>query len=188
MLNLAVFASGSGSNAASIADYFKDHPKVSVALIVSNNPSAGVIQKAKLRDIPVLIIKNNQLPTNYFLEELYRKQIYCIVLAGFLRLIPDALIAHCPDKILNIHPALLPKYGGKGMYGMNVHQAVAKSKDPETGLTIHLVNHQYDKGRILFQKKIQIKPGETAEDIAQKVLNLEHIHYPKVIEEFLSKH
>ena len=187
MINIAVFASGSGSNAESIAKYFRGNEKIKIALFVTNNSKAGVIERGKNAGIPILIIKNDQLNKSSFLEELKNKQIDFIVLAGFLRLIPKALIDNYPNKILNIHPALLPKYGGKGMYGMNVHRAVVDAGEKETGLTIHLVNNEYDKGKILFKKKVKILPQDKAEDIAEKVLRWEHECYPKVIEDYVLK-
>jgi len=185
MIKIAVFASGSGSNAAAIADYFDKHPNIELALLVTNNPQAGVIEKGKKRNIPVLIIKNEQLNSSSLVDELKEKEIGFIVLAGFLRLIPGILIQNYPDKILNIHPALLPKYGGKGMYGINIHKAVANSNDKKSGLTIHLVNNEYDKGRILFQKEVALAPTDGPNEIAAKVLSLEHQHYPEVIERYV---
>ncbi len=187
MTKIAVLASGSGSNAESIAKYFRGNEKIQISLFVTNNPKAGVIERGKNAGIPVLVVKNNQLNKPSFLKELKDKQIDYIVLAGFLRLIPKALIDNYPDKILNIHPALLPKYGGKGMYGMNVHRAVEEAGETETGLTIHLVNAEYDKGKILFTKKVTVLPPDKAEDIAAKVLQWEHECYPKVIEEYVIK-
>lgn len=187
MIKIAVFASGSGSNAESIAKYFHEHDNIRVTLFVTNNSKAGVIERGKKLDISVLVIKNDQLNSPSLFEELKNQEINYIVLAGFLRLLPKELIDQYPEKIINIHPSLLPKYGGKGMYGMNVHKAVAKAGESETGLTIHLVNTEYDKGKILFRKKVKILPMDKAEDIAARVLRWEHDCYPKVIEDYLLK-
>nr|MBS0036885.1 phosphoribosylglycinamide formyltransferase [Saprospiraceae bacterium] len=185
MQKIAVFASGSGTNAAAIADYFSSHPHIEVALVLSNNPDAGVLEKAKLRDIPTLIIDKGKLNSRELEQYLEDKEIDCIVLAGFLKLIPSNLLKKFHPKIINIHPALLPAYGGKGMYGMNVHRAVSDSGDTETGITIHLVNEEYDKGQHLFQAKTRIEPGEDPNAIAGKVLKLEHHFFPRVIEHYL---
>lgn len=184
---IAIFASGTGSNARKIAEYFKGHPTVEVALIVSNNPKAGVLDIATEMGIETYIIPSKQeyLHTENLLQELYVSQIDFIVLAGFLWLIPEYLVDAYPGKIVNIHPALLPKFGGKGMYGMNVHRAVADNKETESGITIHLVDKVYDNGEHVFQASVPIEPEDTPEDIQKKVLVLEHEHFPQVIERLL---
>ena len=185
--NIAVFASGRGSNTKNIIEYFKDK-NIKVALIVTDNKNAGVLQYAATYDIPALILEKGQLQKpQRLLESLKKHNIALIVLAGFLKLIPPALIEAYKNKIVNIHPALLPKYGGKGMYGMHVHRAVKKAGEQYSGITIHFVNENYDEGEIIFQKKIKIDPGDSAKDIAGKIHKLEYRYYPVVIESLLEK-
>lgn len=185
-IQLAIFASGGGSNAAQICAYFADHPTISVALIVTNNPWAGVIGIAENYDIPCLIITPSELgPDSVLMEELDVFEITHIVLAGFLLLLPEWLIEKYPQRIINIHPALLPKYGGKGMYGHHVHAAVKAAGDLVSGLTIHEVNAEYDKGKILFQHLVALSEDDTATSIAAKVLQMEHKHYAPVIEQWV---
>jgi phosphoribosylglycinamide formyltransferase 1 len=187
-IKLAVFASGQGTNAREIIRYFHedkhtvlDHP-VEIALIVSNKPNAGVLKIAEQAGISTLIIEKEKFfQGSHYLEELSRREIQFIVLAGFLWKIPDGLIRAYPDRILNIHPALLPFYGGKGMYGNAVHEAVLAARDRESGITIHYVDELYDHGRIFFQANFNILPGETVESLANKVHALEHKHYPEQI-------
>lgn len=186
MNQLAIFASGTGSNAKKIIAYFQDHPLIRVALVVSNNPEAGVLTIAREAGIPVKVVAKGETGEAAFIEALQQQGITTIILAGWLKLIPESLIGTFPGKILNIHPALLPAYGGKGMYGMHVHKAVAAAGEKESGITIHLVDEQYDKGQILFQKACSLEPGDDADTIARKVLALEHKYYPAVIESFLS--
>jgi phosphoribosylglycinamide formyltransferase-1 len=184
--HIAIFASGRGSNAQAIIDYFKNNRSIKVALIVTNNKTAGVIQIAKDNRIPFDIISPTELKeeeTLIDLLELY--QIDLIVLAGFLLLIPAYLVKAYPNKIINIHPALLPKYGGKGMYGTKVHETVLSNKETETGITIHYVNEKYDEGEYIAQYRCQVEPSDSAEVIAAKVHQLEHEHYPNVIEKLL---
>jgi phosphoribosylglycinamide formyltransferase-1 len=185
--HIAIFASGRGSNAQAIIDHFKNHPTIKVALIVTNNKTAGVIQIAKDNRIPFDILTPAELKeeeTVIDLLELY--QIDLIVLAGFLLLIPAYLVKSYPNKIINIHPALLPKYGGKGMYGMKVHETLLTNKETETGITIHYVNEQYDEGEYIAQFRCHVEPADSTETIAAKVHKLEHEHYPKEIEKLLS--
>jgi phosphoribosylglycinamide formyltransferase-1 len=185
--HIAIFASGRGSNARAIIDYFRDNATIKVALIVTNNKTAGVIQIAKDNRIPFDIISPTELKeeeTLIDLLELY--QIDLIVLAGFLLLIPAYLVKAYPNKIINIHPALLPKYGGKGMYGLKVHEAVIANKETETGITVHYVNEKYDDGEYIAQFRCHVEPSDSADSIASKVHQLEHEHYPKVIEKLLS--
>ena len=183
---IAIFASGTGSNALKIIQHFTSHPYIRVRAVVCNNPEAGVIRYAKDYDIPTLQINSKSLSDpKWFLRELQALGVDYIVLAGFLLLIPEYVIDKFPGKIINIHPALLPKYGGKGMYGMHVHEAVKKAGEKETGITIHHVNKNYDDGEIVFQKSIPIDPKDTPEMIAQKVHALEHAYYPDVIERWI---
>ena len=185
--HIAIFASGRGSNARAIIDYFKDNATIKVALIVTNNKNAGVIQIAKDNRIPFDIISSTELKEEEtILDLLDVYQIDLIVLAGFLLLIPAYLVKAYPNKIINIHPALLPKYGGKGMYGMKVHEAVIANKETETGITVHYVNEKYDEGEYIAQFRCHVEPSDSADSIATKVHQLEHEHYPKVIEKLLS--
>lgn len=185
---LAVFASGNGSNAEKIFEYFKEKEKVEVALLLTNNPKAPVIDRAKRHNVPVEVFNRARFyDTNEITEMLLHHKIDLVVLAGFMWLIPPSLIKAFPDKILNIHPALLPKYGGKGMYGDFVHKAVVAAKEKESGITIHLVNENYDEGQIVFQEKCTVEPHETPETLAGKIHLLEHRFYPQVIENILLK-
>ncbi|MGQ0828197.1 MAG: phosphoribosylglycinamide formyltransferase [Bacteroidota bacterium] len=187
MKNIAIFASGEGTNAQRIIDYFKSSDKIKVSMIISNKPMANVLHRAKNSGIPTLVIDRNSFyETNKTIEQLKEKNIDLIVLAGFLWMIPVNLINTFPDKIINIHPALLPKYGGKGMYGANVHAAVIKAKDKKSGISIHYVNEQYDEGKIISQHTCLIAENETTESLAKKIHELEYIHLPKAIEQLLS--
>ena len=185
---IAIFASGSGSNAQKIAEYFKNHPTIEVALVVSNKADAGVLDIAKSFGIETYVIpsKAEFTQTETLLQELYVSQIDFIVLAGFLWLIPEYLIEAYPSRIVNIHPALLPKYGGKGMHGMHVHHAVVAAGEKESGITIHYVDKVYDNGEHLFQATVPVEPGDTPEVIQQKVLVLEHTNFAQVIEKVLN--
>jgi len=186
--NIAIFASGSGSNAEAIIKHFTDHPKIEVALIVSNKKEAYVLQRAQSHGIDSIIISSDFKNAPDLLEaKLEFCKIDFIVLAGFLLKIPSWLIKKFPSKIINIHPALLPKYGGKGMYGKHVHQAVFNNMETESGITIHMVNEHYDEGKIVFQKRIDLDILDTPEDIASKVLGLEHENYPRIIEQILKE-
>lgn len=184
--HIAVFASGNGTNAEEIFKFFKDHPAIKVVLLLTNNPNAFAIERAKRFEIPVRIFDRKQFrESEIVLEWLQQSNVTHIVLAGFLWMIPEYLLKAYPDKIVNIHPALLPKFGGKGMYGMKVHEAVRKSADKETGITIHLVNEHYDEGRILFQAKCPVEETHTPEQIAECVHRLEYEHYPRVIHQWV---
>lgn len=185
---IAIFASGSGSNAQKIAEYFKDHPTIEVALVVSNKADAGVLDIAKSFGIETYVIpsKAEFTQTETLLQELYVSQIDFIVLAGFLWLIPEYLIEAYPSRIVNIHPALLPKYGGKGMHGMHVHQAVVAAGEVESGITIHYVDKVYDNGEHIFQAKVPIEPTDTPQAVQQKVLGLEHANFAQVVEKVLN--
>jgi phosphoribosylglycinamide formyltransferase-1 len=186
--HIVIFASGRGSNAAAIIRYFKDHPTIKVSLIVTNKKDAGVIQIAKDNRIPFDIISATELKdeeTMLDLLDIYEPDL--IVLAGFLLLIPPFLVKAYPDKIINIHPALLPKYGGQGMYGKRVHEAVLANHDTQSGMTIHYVNEMYDEGENIYQATCAIEKTDTIDTIAAKVQALEHQHYPRIINELLSK-
>ncbi len=186
MTNIAIFASGTGSNALKIIQHFEQHPQINVRLIVSNKAEAYVLTTAAKYDIPTLVLqRKNFYQSEQLLTDLQAHQIDFIVLAGFLWLIPAYLVKHFPKRMINIHPALLPKYGGKGMYGMHVHQAVYQAKEPETGITIHYVNEQYDEGNIIFQARCALTPQDTPPEIAKKIQQLEHQHFAKVIEDLL---
>jgi formyltetrahydrofolate-dependent phosphoribosylglycinamide formyltransferase len=182
--NIAIFASGAGSNAQKIIDHFKTAgSNIKVALIVSNKPAAGVLQIAAKENIPVLIIEKEKFfAGNAYADELKEKKIDFIVLAGFLWKVPTALINAYPKRIINIHPALLPKYGGKGMYGHFVHEAVIANKEKESGITIHYVDELYDHGLIIFQTSFLLNENETAETLAGRIHELEHLHFPRVVE------
>lgn len=182
MKSIAIFASGGGSNAQKIVEFSREKQSYHVALIVCNNPKAAVIEKAKLWNIPVLMCTKEDFGTAHWLEKLQLFAVDWIVLAGFLWKIPDTLIQSFPDSIVNIHPALLPKYGGHGMYGIHVHRAVLANAEIKSGISIHLVNEHYDEGKMLFQASVAINDCQTAEEIAAKVLQLEHLYFPKVVE------
>jgi phosphoribosylglycinamide formyltransferase-1 len=185
MKKIILFASGSGTNAETIIRYFAARQTAKVTGVYTNNPNAGVIKKANDLNVPTVVFNRVDFESSELLDNIKQQQPDLIVLAGFLWKIPAHFVAAFPQKILNIHPALLPKYGGKGMYGMHVHQAVLDQKETETGITIHLVNEQYDQGAFVFQQKVSIAECKTAEDIAQKVHELEHTHFPTVIETHL---
>lgn len=186
MKRIVIFASGSGSNAENIFHYFKDKNTCEVSLILTNNPTAGVIERARRLQIPYQVFtKNDFTSSDRIAEELVNMKTDLIVLAGFLWLVPSSLIDAFPHRIINIHPALLPKYGGKGMYGDFVHRAVSEAREIETGITIHYVNEFYDEGAVIFQKSVSIEKGEEPELIAKKVHALEYEYFPKVIEEII---
>jgi phosphoribosylglycinamide formyltransferase-1 len=182
MKKIILFASGSGTNAETIIRYFAARETAKVTGVYTNNPNAGVIKKANDLNVPTVVFNRVDFESSELLDNIKQQQPDLIVLAGFLWKIPAHFVAAFPQKILNIHPALLPKYGGKGMYGMHVHQAVLDQKETETGITIHLVNEQYDQGTFVFQQKVSIAECKTAEEIAQKVHELEHTHFSTVIE------
>jgi phosphoribosylglycinamide formyltransferase-1 len=185
--NIASLASGAGSNAQKIVEHFSDRMDIAVRLIVSNKKEAGVLNIAKLASIDTFVVTRDSFYSSTdLLVELNKRNIDFIVLAGFLWLIPPYLIQHYPDRIINIHPALLPKYGGKGMYGHFVHEAVYLAKDNHSGITIHYVNEKYDEGSIVFQERCEILPSDQPEDIAKKVQILEHLYYPTVIDQLVS--
>ncbi|MFC3197458.1 phosphoribosylglycinamide formyltransferase [Parapedobacter deserti] len=185
---IAIFASGSGSNAQKIMEYFKYHDLAEVALILSNNPDAYVLQRADNFEIPTHVFDRYAFYETDEIPELLEKlNIDLVVLAGFLLLVPQNLLRKFPNKIINIHPALLPAYGGKGMYGDRVHQAVLNAGEEESGITIHFVNEHFDEGEVIYQARFRIEPGDTLEVIKFKGQQLEHQHYPKIIENLLKK-
>ncbi len=184
MIRIIIFASGSGTNAENIIEYFKNSQIAKVSYVVSNNDNAGVLERAKRLKVPIMVFSKMEMGTDSFLNFL-ENQADFIVLAGFLLKIPDAMIALFPNTIVNIHPALLPKYGGKGMYGMHVHEAVVANRENETGITIHYVNENYDEGTIIFQKAVALDSRDKAADVAAKIHALEQENFPKVIEKLV---
>jgi len=185
-ISVALFASGAGSNAQKIIDHFRGNKVVKIALIVCNKPGAGVLKIAEKEHIPALMIEKEAFfRGNGYLNELKAAGIDFIVLAGFLWKVPATLTAAYPNRIVNIHPALLPRYGGKGMYGMHVHEAIIAAGEQESGITIHYVDNVYDNGAIIFQATCAIEPGDTPGILAQKVHQLEHAHYPRIIEQVI---
>jgi len=188
MHRLAIFASGSGTNAENIIKYFRNEPQIEVSCICTNRADAFVIERARPYNIPVLIFTREAFyHTENVLIYLKDNKIDWIILAGFLWLIPSYLIDNFPERIINLHPALLPKYGGKGMYGNHVHQAVIDHKEAVSGITIHLVNHEYDRGSIIYQATCPVDPSDTAESLATKIHKLEYEYFPKIIEEEIKK-
>ena len=189
MKNVAIFASGSGTNAENIARYFSKSETVKVAVVLSNNKKVGVHGRVNNLGIPSFVFSREEfVEGSPILAKLAEYQIDLIVLAGFMNKISDALLKAYPGKIINIHPALLPKHGGKGMFGMHVHEAVVAEGDKESGITIHYINENYDEGNIIFQAKCEVLPTDTAEEVATKVHALEYAHYPHVIEDLLVLH
>ncbi|MCX6280596.1 MAG: phosphoribosylglycinamide formyltransferase [Bacteroidetes bacterium] len=187
MANIAILASGSGTNAQRISEYFSDHPSIHIKLILSNNPDAYVLTRALQLGIPSgVFTRDTFYKTGAVCELLRNNDISFIVLAGFLWLIPRNILEAYPRKIVNIHPALLPGYGGKGMYGEHVHEAVIRSGERESGISIHYVNEKYDEGNIIFQARCPVMPGDTPASLAARIHKLEYEHYPRVIEEILT--
>lgn len=185
--NIAIFASGEGTNAQRIIDYFKNSEKIHVALVVSNKETANVLNRAKIASIETYLLnKADFLENDTTIRFLKSKNIDLIVLAGFLWMIPENLVKAFPNKIINIHPALLPKFGGKGMYGMNVHNAVIQAKEQQSGISIHFVNEQYDEGEIISQHTCAVSENDTPESLATKIHDLEYEFFPKAIEKVLS--
>lgn len=186
-IRIAIFASGSGSNAENIIRHFEKHAKIEVHSLLCNNPEAFVLERLKSFDVNQKVFNKADLyETDEIKSYLDWYEIDYVILAGFLWLMPEKIINEFQNKIINIHPALLPAYGGKGMYGMNIHKAVIAHEEKETGITIHLVNAKYDEGRILFQIKTAINPGDNANTIAEKIHLLEQQYFPKVIEDFIT--
>ena len=185
MKKIVVFASGSGTNAENIIQYFSKNDVASVAAVFTNNANAGVIERAKKYNVPVEIFSKEDLFESKILQKINNYDADWIILAGFLLKFPENIVKAYPNRIINIHPALLPKYGGKGMYGMHIHKAIVDNKELETGITIHYVNENYDEGAIIFQKNVVLSGKETAEDVAAKIHLLEQEHFPKVIRSLL---
>jgi len=185
MKKLVLFASGAGSNADTIIRYFERTGTARVVGVFTNRPDAGVASIAANHGIEVVGLTKSDLDSGVVLSEVKRLGPDLIVLAGFLLKFPSDIITAYPNKVINIHPALLPKYGGKGMYGMNVHQAIHANKEPETGISIHYVNEHYDEGAIIFQEKVGVSDCDSAEQIAARVQKLEHEHFPLIIEQLL---
>lgn len=185
MKKIILFASGSGSNAENIIRYFQEKNTAEVVAVFSNNPEAKVLEKATNLKVSTYIFTKEDLNTGKVLHKTNEFRPDLIVLAGFLLKFPEDIVDAYPNKIINIHPALLPKYGGKGMYGMNVHRTVLENKESHSGISIHFVNENYDEGAMIFQAEVLVENCQTAEEIAEKVQELEHIHFPEVIEKIL---
>ena len=187
-MNVAIFASGNGSNAQQIVEYFAGNPNIRISLILSNKKDAYVLQRAKNLNISSFSFTSSELKTtNIVYDKLKDFDIGFIVLAGFMLKVPDSLIQKFSGRIINIHPSLLPKYGGKGMFGEHVHMAVIAAKEKESGITIHFVNEKYDEGKIIFQARCEIDIKDTPESLALKIHELEHYHYPRIIEKIITK-
>ena len=185
MKRIVILASGSGSNAENIIKYFKNSKLISVVQVLCNNKHAKVFERAKNLNVSSLCFNSAQLLDDEGVLKLLKETADYIILAGFLLKIPSKIVEAFPNRIINIHPALLPKYGGKGMYGMHVHNAVVKNKEIESGITIHYVNDHYDEGTIIFQDKFEVLPSDSAEDVAEKIHKLEFKNFPKVIEKVI---
>ena len=187
MKQIAIFASGAGTNAARIIEHFRNHPSTRISLIISNKPGAGVLGIAEKEGIPSIIIEKERFfRGDAYVDELQSRNIDFVVLAGFLWKIPLALVKAYKGRIINIHPALLPKYGGKGMYGHFVHEAVIAAREKESGITIHYVDELYDHGQVIFQARCEVTPTDTPETLAAKIHTLEHQHFPLIIEDLLN--
>jgi len=185
---IAIFASGSGTNAENIIRFFSLHPNMRVELVLSNKKDAPVLEKAHKYNVKTFTFtKDDFFYNDRVLKILKKEKIDFIVLAGFLWLVPTNIVREYPNRIVNIHPALLPKYGGKGMYGERVHKAVLENEENESGITIHYVNEKYDEGNIILQEKCSVKRGETPESLASKVHELEYRYYPEIIEKLVSR-
>ncbi|HLP11135.1 MAG TPA: phosphoribosylglycinamide formyltransferase [Flavobacteriales bacterium] len=187
MKHVAIFASGKGSNVENLLAHFNNHSSIKISLLVSNNAQAGAIDIAKKNNVDVLVLDKDQTADgNFIVAALASKKINYVILAGYLKIIPVELIHAYPEKIINIHPALLPKFGGKGMYGSHIHKAVVQSGETQSGITIHFVNEEYDKGRIIAQKAVKLEPGDSFNEVENKVRSLEMQWFPKIVEEVIS--
>ena len=182
MKRIAILASGSGTNAENIIEYFKDSKRITVSEVLSNKKDAKVLERANRLKVSCRSFNREQLNNSGDVLNILKATADYVILAGFLWKIPSEIIDSFPNRIINIHPALLPKYGGKGMYGMHVHSAVVENNETVSGITIHFVNENYDEGAIIFQKSIDVLPSDTAEDVAQKIHILEYEYFPKIIE------
>ena len=188
MYRLAIFASGSGTNTENIMHFFRPKNNIDVSLVLCNKPGAKVIERAEKLGVETIVFSRDDLYHNgRVIQALRDHQITHIVLAGFLWLVPGSLVKEYPGAIVNIHPALLPKYGGKGMYGAKVHETVIANREPESGITIHYVNEKYDDGNIIFQAKCALDENETPESLAAKIHQLEYDHFPRIIEMVIEK-
>lgn len=187
MFKIAILASGSGTNAQAIIEYFRANSEVEVALILSNKFGAGVHKRAAKLGVPSLTFSKEQMEDGRLLMLLEEHKIDMVILAGFLLKVPSEIVSAYKDRIVNIHPALLPKYGGKGMYGAHVHEAVIQNGEEKSGITIHIVDEVYDHGRHLFQAEVAIDKNDTPESLAQKIHTLEHEHFPKVIGNYIQE-
>lgn len=185
MTNIAVFVSGNGTNLQRIADFFQNDDNVNIVCVVCNNPAAYAVQRAEKMNIPVIMVDKKTLNDESFVKLLQDKGVDFIVLAGFLLLIPASLVKAYPNKIVNVHPALLPKYGGKGFYGEHVHEAVVAAHEPVSGITIHYVNEKYDSGDIIFQAQVPLADDETPDSLAAKIHQLEYEHFPVIIKSLI---
>jgi phosphoribosylglycinamide formyltransferase-1 len=187
MKRIAIFASGNGTNAERIMAYFSTNNAVEIRLVLTNNPNAGVLQRAQKFGVATLVFTREELyKSDIVADTLLKKEVDFVILAGFLWLIPSSILKQFPDRIINIHPALLPKYGGKGMFGHHVHEAVIANKEKQSGITIHYVNEHYDEGNIIFQATCDISNGDTADSLASKIHELEYAHFPVVIEKLIN--
>lgn len=185
--NIVIFASGSGSNAQRLLEHFEHHPEIRVAALFSNNPNAHALKRAETYHVPALLFSRDAFyNSDKVLQQVQAFNPDLIVLAGFLWLVPQNMLQAFPDKIINIHPALLPKYGGKGMHGLHVHSAVVQAGDQESGITIHRINEAYDEGEFILQARCPVLPTDTPEELAARVLQLEHRHLPLVVEQLLT--
>lgn len=179
---IAIFASGGASNALRLQEHFQTIPEIEVGLLLSNNPSSGIFTQGPQFKVPSIYLPPSAYRSGAYLNQLMRAhEIDLLVLAGYLKHIPDELVKEYADRILNIHPSLLPRHGGKGMYGMNVHHAVIEAGDSHSGITIHLVNEHYDEGKVIFQQRLSVAPHWSAAQLQQAILQLEHKHYPEVV-------
>ena len=183
---IIIFASGDGTNVEQIIKYFKNNNEVNIQLILTNNSNAGVLKRAKKHRIPAIFYNNEAFENKIVFEILNSLNPNLIVLAGFIRKIPNTIISRFPNKIINIHPALLPSHGGKGMFGIEVHKSVIRSNDSKTGVTIHYVNSNYDEGKIIFQKSLKVDPDDSPESLFRRVQKLEHKYYSLIIEKLLN--
>lgn len=186
MKNIVIFASGSGTNAENIIRYFKETKTAVISSVITNNPKAGVIKRAENLNVPVSVLEKEALQNpEKLLLNLKDLGTDLIVLAGFLKKVPDEIVAAFPDRIMNVHPALLPKYGGKGMYGMHVHEAVIENKESKSGITIHYVNEKYDEGAIIFQAETPVFENDTPESLAERIHKLEYEYFPQIVEKIV---
>ena len=188
MINIAIFASGSGSNAENLFNYYANSTNVKIKLVITNNENAGIVERANRYRKNIQIISKTAL-TNYteqLIDFLQTEKVDLIVLAGFLLKVPEALVKAFPNRIINLHPALLPKFGGKGMYGANVHKAVIEAHEKESGITIHFVNEEYDKGEIILQAKCEVNTNDTPETLAEKIHQLEYEFLPKAVDKVIA--